>query len=133
MRILLRFIILILLFSGTVFSSEELLLYKISPKCIESISVNESSFAGHWHIDIELSASESLDLNRVTQENLGHKFALVDAGGNDIGFPAATLQAALSKHVRLAGFDSVDKAEYTKKQISTNTGECGFTPNKLTN
>jgi hypothetical protein len=114
-------------------ATEELLVYKISPECIESISINESSFKGYWNINIELTASEGLNLNSITQKNLGRKFVVVDARENDIGFPSATLQAPLSKNFRMAGFDSIDKAESTKKQISTNIGACGFAPNKLIN
>ncbi|MCF6143419.1 hypothetical protein PMAG_a0970 [Pseudoalteromonas mariniglutinosa NCIMB 1770] len=54
---------------------------------------------------------------------------MVDARENDIGFPSATLQAPLSKNFRMAGFDSIEKAESTKKQILTNAGACGFAPN----
>jgi hypothetical protein len=133
MLILSSFIIITSLFSGMVCATEEPLMYKISPECIESISINESTFTGYWNISIELSASEGLNLNSVTQKNLGRKFVVVDALENDIGFPSATLQAPLSKNFRMAGFDSIDKAKSTRKQILTNTGACGFAPNKLIN
>ena len=99
-------------------ATEELLVYKISPECIESISINESSFKGYWNISIELTASEGLNVNSITQKNLGRKFVVVDARENDIGFPSATLQAPLSKNFRMAGIDSIDKAESTKQQLT---------------
>ena len=115
------------------FATEDLLMYKISPECIESISINESNFAGYWNINIELIASEGKNVNSITQKNLGRKFVVVDALENDIGFPSATLQAPLSRNFRMAGFDSIDKAKSTKNQILTNIGACGFAPNKLIN
>ena len=114
-------------------ATEELLVYKISPECIENISINESNFAGYWNINIELTASEGENINSITQKNLGRKFIVIDALENDIGFPSAILQAPLSKNFRMAGLDSIDKAKSTKKQILTNVGACGFAPNKLIN
>lgn len=116
-----------------VYATQENLVYKISPDCVESITIKESSFPGYWNINIELTESEGLNLKSITQNNLGNKFIVVDAHENDIGFPSATLQAPLSKKFRMAGFDSIDKAKSTKKQILTNTGACGFAPNKLIN
>jgi hypothetical protein len=133
MRILSNFIFITSLLSGMACATEELLVYKISPECIESISINESNFAGYWNINIELTDSEGKSINSITQKNLGQKFVVVDALENDIGFPSATLQAPLSKKFRMAGFDSLDKAKDTKEQILTNIGVCGFAPNKLIN
>ena len=114
-------------------ATEESLVYKISPECIESITINESNFTGYWYINIELTASEELTIKRITQKNLGRKFVVVDALENDIGFPSATLKAPLSRSFIMAGFDSIYKAKSTKKQITTTAGACGFVPNKLIN
>ncbi|WP_462171979.1 hypothetical protein [Pseudoalteromonas xiamenensis] len=133
MRISSGFIVTTLLITSKVCATEELLKYKITPECIESIDISESSDNGYWNINIELTASESLNLYSITQKNLGRKFVMVDARENEIGLPPATLHGPLPKNFRLAGFDSLDKAEITKKQILSNAGACGLAPIKPIN
>ena len=125
-----KLVFVILIFIGTVEASQNELVFKISSKCVESISVQESNFDGYWNIYIELTESVGSNLYDITKANLGNNFIVVDGQGKEIGMGAAILRAPLSRKFRMTGFNSLVSAKDSKAQILANNGICGFAHNK---
>ena len=126
MRIFSILILLTVIYSGFGYAAQEVLKYKISADCIESIDVLETEYSGYWSINVELTNSAGVALEALTKNNLGRKFMIVDSQANEVGLSPATLQASLSRQFRMAGFKSKESANKAKKQIMSNDSACGL-------